>query len=209
MRVPNGRLREQWPRRTRELGIRMVVGAQRDDVLLIPGWGLTLAGWVLGIGLVLALGTTQLMSTLLFEIGPTDPFTFAVITVLLGTAACYVPVSRVLELDPLEALRCDQVHYFCVDSQMRSVLFLGRSEPTGLLPWGGGKGTVLKIRLDLWTESCSGCSSDEVDVCLRSTGKSILNWNVSSPRSAPFHRDYRRRWQELCSTSTSTSSIPI
>lgn len=98
-------------RRTRELGIRMVVGAQRDDVLLlILGRGLTLAGWGLGIGLVLALGTTRLMSTLLFEISPTDPFTFTAITVLLATvtlAACYVPASRVLELDPLEALRCE------------------------------------------------------------------------------------------------------
>ena len=98
-------------RRTRELGIRMVVGAQRDDVLLlILGRGLTLAGWGLGIGLVLALGTTRLLSTLLFEISPTDPFTFAAITVLLATvtlAACYVPASRVLELDPLEALRCE------------------------------------------------------------------------------------------------------
>lgn len=96
-------------RRTREVGIRMVLGAQRNDVLLlILGRGLLLAGSGLGIGLAAALGTTRLMSALLFEVSPTDPFTFAAITLLLATvalAACYLPASRVLELDPLEALR--------------------------------------------------------------------------------------------------------
>lgn len=98
-------------RRTREMGVRMVLGAQRNDVLLlILGRGLLLAGCGLGIGLAAALGTTRLMSALLFEVSPTDPFTFAAITLLLATvalAACYLPASRVLELDPLEALRSE------------------------------------------------------------------------------------------------------
>ncbi len=98
-------------RRTREVGIRMVLGAQRNDVLLlILGRGLLLAGCGLGIGLAAALGTTRLMSALLFEVSPTDPFTFAAITLLLATVAltaCYLPASRVLELDPLEALRSE------------------------------------------------------------------------------------------------------
>lgn len=98
-------------RRTREVGIRMVLGAQRNDVLLlILGRGLLLASCGLGIGLAAALGTTRLMSALLFEVSPTDPFTFAAITLLLATvalAACYLPASRVLELDPLEALRSE------------------------------------------------------------------------------------------------------
>ncbi|HEV2851351.1 MAG TPA: ABC transporter permease [Thermoanaerobaculia bacterium] len=98
-------------RRTREVGIRMVLGAQRNDVLLlILGRGLLLAGSGLGIGLAAALGTTRLMSALLFEVSPTDPFTFAAITLLLATvalAACYLPAAKVLELDPLEALRAE------------------------------------------------------------------------------------------------------
>ncbi|HSS76469.1 MAG TPA: ABC transporter permease [Thermoanaerobaculia bacterium] len=98
-------------RRTREVGVRMVLGAQRNDVLLlILGRGLMLAGIGMAIGLVSALGATRLMSALLFQVSPTDPFTFAAITVLLGTVAltaCYLPASRVLELDPLTALRCE------------------------------------------------------------------------------------------------------
>jgi predicted permease len=95
--------------RTREMGIRMVLGARHGDVmLLVLGRGLILAGAGLGIGLAAALGATRMMTSLLFEVSPTDPATFAAITLLLGSvalAACYLPASRTLELDPLEALR--------------------------------------------------------------------------------------------------------
>jgi putative ABC transport system permease protein len=98
-------------RRTRELGVRMVLGAQRSDVLLlILGKGLVLVGWGLGIGLAMALGATRLLSALLYEVSPTDPLTFTTITIALATvalAACYLPAARVLELDPLDALRCE------------------------------------------------------------------------------------------------------
>lgn len=69
---------------------------------------MTLAGFGLAIGLITALGATRLMSSLLFQVSPHDPSTLAAITLLLATmalAACYLPASRTMELDPLEALR--------------------------------------------------------------------------------------------------------
>ena len=95
--------------RTREIGVRMALGAQWRDVLtLVLGSGLFLVSVGLTIGLAGAWALTRLMSTLLFEISPTDPVTFAAVAlcVILATLlACYIPARRATKVDPLIALR--------------------------------------------------------------------------------------------------------
>lgn len=95
--------------RTREIGLRIAVGAQQKDVLrLIMGQGLRLALAGVTIGAVAALALTRVMRTLLFEVKPTDPLTFggvAVLLVLITLAACYIPARRATRVDPMVALR--------------------------------------------------------------------------------------------------------
>ncbi len=97
--------------RTREMGIRMALGAQSRDLLRLvvrQGMILTLVGLVIGVGAAFAL--TRLMEKLLFGVSPTDPLTFAVIPLLLaGVAllACWMPARRATRMDPLAALRHD------------------------------------------------------------------------------------------------------
>jgi putative ABC transport system permease protein len=94
---------------TREIGIRMALGAQRSDVLkMTVKQGLKLVGLGLVIGLVAAFILTRVMATLLFGITATDPLTFASISlVLLAVAilASYIPALRATKVDPMIALR--------------------------------------------------------------------------------------------------------
>jgi putative ABC transport system permease protein len=97
--------------RTREIGLRMALGAQRREVLLLmlkQGLWLTTIGTA--IGLVGAFALTRLMSSLLFGVGTGDSATFAVIVLLLmfvSLIACYLPARRATRIDPLIALRSE------------------------------------------------------------------------------------------------------
>src|SRR5262249_31575294 len=95
--------------RTREIGIRSALGAQRADVIgLVLRQGMTLAGVGLLLGLVVAFALTRLIRALLFDVTPTDPLTFVVIPLLLAAVAllaCWLPARRAGKVDPIEALR--------------------------------------------------------------------------------------------------------
>ena len=95
--------------RTREIGVRMALGADRGDVLrliLAQGASMALAGVV--VGFVLALSLTSLMSSQLFGVTPHDPLTFVSVGALLvavALLACYIPAKRATRVDPMVALR--------------------------------------------------------------------------------------------------------
>ena len=97
--------------RTREMGIRLSLGARPRDLLkLVVGQGMimTLIGLVIGVGASFAL--TRLIEKFLFGVSPTDPLIFAMIPILLaGVAliACWIPARRATKVDPLVALRCE------------------------------------------------------------------------------------------------------
>jgi len=95
--------------RTRELGIRMALGAQSWEVVrLVMRQGMLLAAVGLIVGLLAAFAATRLVAALLYGVNPSDPFVFAAVTILLAAAAfaaCYFPARRAVKIDPVIALR--------------------------------------------------------------------------------------------------------
>jgi predicted permease len=97
--------------RTREIGIRIAIGAQARAVLaLVLQRGVIVAGAGVLIGLIASLALTRYIRTFLFEINPADPVTFAAIAFVLSAVAllaCYLPARRATRVDPLIALRAE------------------------------------------------------------------------------------------------------
>jgi predicted permease len=104
-----GLLAFEVARRTREIGIRIALGARSADVLrLVIGQGLALTAVGAAIGIGAALGVTQFLGALLFGVHPADPLTFAAVAFLLAAVAllaCYIPARRAIQVDPIVALR--------------------------------------------------------------------------------------------------------
>jgi putative ABC transport system permease protein len=98
-------------KRTREIGIRMALGAQTGDVVkLIIAQGMKPALLGIGIGLAFAFALTRVMRSLLYEISATDPVTFIAVALLLisvALLACWIPARRATKMDPMMALRDD------------------------------------------------------------------------------------------------------
>jgi putative ABC transport system permease protein len=96
---------------TREIGVRMALGAQRRDVLkLVLGQGIKLVATGLLIGTVGALGSTQILAHQLFGVTAVDAATFGSVSALLvavALLACYVPARRAMKIEPMAALRCE------------------------------------------------------------------------------------------------------
>ncbi|HEV7671268.1 MAG TPA: ABC transporter permease [Thermoanaerobaculia bacterium] len=97
--------------RRREIGVRVALGARRNQVLrLVVGQGTKLALLGLAIGIPLALGLSRVLSKILYGVEPYDPVSFATISILLaGVAilASYLPATRATQVDPVEALRSE------------------------------------------------------------------------------------------------------
>jgi ABC-type antimicrobial peptide transport system permease subunit len=94
--------------RTSEIGIRMALGAQRHNVLLlIVRDGMKLAAIGTGVGVVTAIVLARVMSSLLIGVGPTDPLTLVTVSLgalVVAVLACYIPARRATKVDPLVAL---------------------------------------------------------------------------------------------------------
>jgi putative ABC transport system permease protein len=97
--------------RTREIGVRIALGARSRDVIrMVVGRGMLLTSIGAAAGLALSLALTRLMSGMLFGVGANDPLTFAIVSLLLaGVAllACYIPARRAARVDPMVALRTE------------------------------------------------------------------------------------------------------
>ena len=98
-------------RRTRELGIRLAIGAlPREVLMLVLRQGLTLAAAGTALGIAVAFGLSRFAASLLYEVAPADPVTFAIVPVIVlavTVAACLVPARAAARLDPVEVLRSE------------------------------------------------------------------------------------------------------
>ncbi|MGH9590063.1 MAG: FtsX-like permease family protein, partial [Terracidiphilus sp.] len=98
-------------RRTREIGVRTALGAQRRDVLvLVLRQGLLLVILGVTLGAAAAISVTRLLESLLYDVRPTDPITFALtaaILIAIGLIASSLPARRATRVDPMTALRCE------------------------------------------------------------------------------------------------------
>ena len=106
-----GVISQRVAQRTQEIGVRVALGARRNDVLILiirEGIRLTLIGMVIGIAGSLVLA--RFLSSMLYGIGATDPLTILSVSVLLASVAmlaCYIPARRAVRMDPGAALRCE------------------------------------------------------------------------------------------------------
>lgn len=95
--------------RTREIGVRVALGAQGDDILrLVLARAVSLAAIGIALGIVFALGATRVLTALLYGVEPNDPLTFVLVSLLLGVVtlvACYFPARRATLVDPVVTLR--------------------------------------------------------------------------------------------------------
>lgn len=98
-------------RRTREIGIRMALGADRGDVFaLIMKQGALQTAFALGVGLLVALGLGRLLAKMLYQVSPSDPLVLIGSGVMLGAAAllaCFLPARRAMRVTPMKALRTE------------------------------------------------------------------------------------------------------
>jgi putative ABC transport system permease protein len=97
--------------RTREIGVRMAMGASPLDVLkLVISQGARLIGIGLGVGLVIAFIAARLITSLLYQVSSIDPLTYLFVSALLAVVAllaCYIPARRAMKVDPMTALRTE------------------------------------------------------------------------------------------------------
>jgi putative ABC transport system permease protein len=97
--------------RTREIGIRMALGAHKSDVIRLALKGSLIAAWIgVGVGLAASLALTRFLTGLLFEVKPMDPIIISSAAIILASIAfiaCYLPARRAAKVDPIIALRCE------------------------------------------------------------------------------------------------------
>jgi putative ABC transport system permease protein len=97
--------------RTHEIGVRMALGAQRRQVVrMVVRQGMTIALAGIALGIAAALVVTRVLTSLLYEVTPTDPATFAGVAIILAAtalAACGGPALKAALVDPIVALRCE------------------------------------------------------------------------------------------------------
>jgi putative ABC transport system permease protein len=97
--------------RTREIGIRLAMGAQTRDVLkLVIGQGAQLIGLGLGLGLLIAMAGSRLIASLLYQVSAFDALIYLLVLMVLGAvalAACWIPARRATKVDPMIALRTE------------------------------------------------------------------------------------------------------
>jgi ABC-type antimicrobial peptide transport system permease subunit len=95
--------------RTREVGIRVALGATRGDILrLVVGQGMTFALAGIGVGLAVTVALARFLTSLLYGISATDPWTFAAVALglaMIAAIASYLPARRAMKIDPTDALK--------------------------------------------------------------------------------------------------------